>query len=319
MPYGQNGHVGACFQQSLGTQYTNSWHFIPVISENLNEKIDELISEGMRASYDEPDSYEGMHAIEGEIAMEAHPVAIGPILKGFFGVDSQGFVNSCYQHRFFPATAEFTPERCALPPMTFEVYRDTGSAFLYYDCCVNQVTLEIAQGALIKATAGIIGSQFTWSQKATPSFPAGSYWTWDVISVSLAGTAIDYVSNLTLTMNNNIEGKAYLDMKKYNSRLLRSDFRTFEVSGTMLLSTDAQARIWRAGTQQRLVITATQPNTIQLSHISLEIDIPQLRYTAFPCGLQQGLLEVAFEGKGKMDPTSNYACQITLVNTKAGY
>jgi hypothetical protein len=319
MAYGQNGHVGVCFQQSLGTQYTSSWHHIPVISENLNEKIDELISEGMTSRYDEPDSYEGMHAIEGEIAMEAHPIAIGSFLKGWFGICSTSFVNSCYQHRFLPATTEFTPEKCALPPMTVEVYRDAGSAYLFYDTVVNQLTLEIAQGALIKATAGLIGCQFAWSAKATPSFPAGSYWSWDVISVSLAGAAIDYISNLTLTLNNNIEGRAFLDMKKYNSRLLRSDFRTIEVSGTMLLSSDTQQRIYRAGTQQRLVITATQPNTVMGNNVRLEIDIPQLRWTSVPAGLQQGLMEVNFEGKGKYDTTSSYAGQITLVNTKAGY
>jgi hypothetical protein len=260
-----------------------------------------------------------MHAIEGEIAMEAHPIAIGPFLKGWFGVDSIGFVSSCYQHRFFPTAAEFTPEKCAVPPMTIEVYRDSGSAYLYYDCVVNQLVLEIAQGALIKSTASIIGAQFAWSAKATPSFPAGSYWSWDVVSVSLGGAAIDYISNMTITLNNNIEGKAYLDMKKYNSRLLRSDFRTIELSGTMLLSSDTQQRIWRAGTQQRLVVTATQPNTIMGAHVQLEIDIPQLRWTAVPAGLQQGLLEVSFEGKGKYDATSSYAGQITLVNTKAAY
>lgn len=321
MAYGQDGHVGISFQDSLGTSNVDSFDFLPIISESLTENVDDLMSEGMASRLEEPDDYDGMHSNEGDLVVEVHPMLIGKFLLGWAGQESVSVVGSSYSHSFVPLEEDWDAERCAVRPATIEVYRDTGSAYLYYDMVLNTLSFEIAQGALLRATASFIGGQFSWVAKQTPSYEPGSYFTWDTVSVSLAGSAIDEVSQLTLTFNNNLAGRAYLDLKRYHSRFLRDDYRTIEISGTMLLSGDDEARNYRNRTQQRLVITATDPSTIGLEeHNELEIDIPQMKYTNFPANLSgRGLVEVGFEAKGKYDSTSSYACQFTLVNTYDAY
>jgi hypothetical protein len=320
MGYGQDGHIGISFQESFGTSYTDSMDFFPFITENLNETVEELLSETLSSRYEEPDSYEGMHSIEGEIAVEVHPQMIGKFLLGVTGQESVSYSESCYSHLFVPATTEFTEEVCAVRPATIEVYRDTGSAYLYYDCVFNTLTIEIAQGAFVKATAGIVGAKFSWANKQTPSYEVGSYFTWDTTSISLAGAAITDASALTVTLNNNIGGQAYLDGTKYHSRMLRTDYRTIEIGGTMLLVGDDEVRNYRAQTKQRLIITATDPTTVMNDHHRLEIDIPQMMYTEFPANIGgAGLIDVGFSAKGKYDTTSSYAIQYTLTNTFAAY
>ena len=321
MAYGQDGHIGISFQESFGTQYVSSMDYFSFISESFTENIESLMSESLQSRYDEPDDYEGMHGIEGDIVLEVHPHMIGKLLQAWAGQSSEtAFVGSCYEHNFVPATADWEDGISALPPMSIEVYRDTGSAYLYFDCLLNQLVLEIAQGTLYKATASFIGAQFAWLAKSAPSYEAGSFFAWDTVSLSLAGSGVNDASQLTVTLNNNLAPKAFLDLKKYPSRILRDGFRTVEVAGTLLLDGDAQSRIYKARTQQRLVMTATDPTTVALGHNILEIDVPKMLYTEFPANIGgPGLIEVSFGAKGKYDATSSYAVQFTLVNTTPVY
>ncbi len=321
MAYGQDGHVGISFQQSFGTSFVDSMHFFPFVNETLTEKIEEIQSESLATRYEEPDPYAGMRSVEGEINFEIHPHLVGYLLKAWCGQSSGGsFVGSCYQNRFLPSNVEFTDEVAALPPITLEVYRDTGSAYLYYDCLANGLTLEIAQGALYKASLSVIGANFDWSAKQTATYEQGSFYTWDVTSVQLAGSGLDKASTFTITLNNNLEGKAYLDGTKTFSRILRNGYRTIEVAGTSLLVGDTEAKIYRARTQQRLQITATDPTTVMNAHNQLEIDIPKMYYTEFPANIGgPNLIEISFTGKGAFDSTSSYAIQFTVTNTTQHY
>jgi hypothetical protein len=321
MAYGQDGHIGISFQESFGTQYVSSMDYFSFISEGITENIESLMSESLQSRYDEPDDYEGMHGIEGDIAFEVHPHMVGKLLKAWCGQSSEFTeVGSCYAHNFVPAEADWEDGISALPPMSIEVYRDTGSAYLYFDMLLNQLVFEIAQGTLYKATASFIGAQFSWLAKSVPSYEAGSFFAWDTVSLSIGGSGVNDASQLTITLNNNLAGKAFLDLKKYPSRILRDGFRTVEVAGTLLLDGDAQARIYKARTQQRLVMTATDPTTVALGHNALEIDVPKMLYTEFPANIGgSGLVEVGFSAKGKYDSTSSYAVQFTLVNTTPIY
>lgn len=320
MAYGQDGHIGIGFQSSLGTANTSSLWYMPFVSETLKENIEDLLSESLSSRLEEPDPYEGMHSIEGDVVMEVHPHNVGVLLKAWAGQESVSYSNSCYSHLFVPLDDDWDAEKSALPPMTIEVYRDTGSAYQYYDMLLNQLVFEISQGAIYRATASFVGAQFDWMAKTSPSYETGSSFTWDTVSVSLAGSGVDDVSEMTITLNNALEGKAYLDGNKYFGRILRNDYRTIEIAGTMLLVGDDEARNFRSRTGQRLVVTATDPTTVMLSHNQLVIDIPQMRYTDFPANIGgTGLVEVSFTGKGGYDSTSSYAVQFTLVNTNDAY
>ena len=321
MAYGQEGHIGISFQDSLGTANVGSLDYFNFISESIVENIEDLISESLSSRLDEPDAYEGMHGLEGDIVMEVHPASIGKLLQAWAGQSSMtGYSGSCYTHSFIPRSDDWDAERSALQPMTIEVYRDTGSAYQYFDCLLNQLNFEIAQGTLYKCTMSIIGAQFAWMDKTAPTYDAGSYFSWDVVSVSLGGSGIDYVSDLAIVCNNNLEGKAFLDLKKYPSRILRTGFRTVEISGTMLLVGDDEARNYKNRTEQKLVITASDPTTVADGHNTFEIDIPAMRYTAFPANIAgSGLVEVGFSGKGNYDSGSETAIEWTLINTVPAY
>jgi hypothetical protein len=235
MAYGQLGHVGISFQNSFGTEITTSYDWFPIVNETVTENIPPIIQEGMTGRFDEGDSFEGPHDIGGDIVFEAHPQLLGKLLQAwtFASCDVTSQSGPTYLHKFQPATADFDA-LSAVQPMTLEIFRDAGSAFLYYDCLCNGFSIEIAHGAIIRGTMSVIGGKYKDAAKATPSYLIGSEFTWNQTSVSFAGSAIDEISALTITGANGLEGKGTLDGTRTFNRIKRSDFRTMELSGTVL-------------------------------------------------------------------------------------
>ena len=150
MAYGMLSYAAIGFQNSFGTQNVDSYHYIPLISESITEKINPLVAEGMQNRFEEGTTYEGNHDIAGDIICEAHPILTGLFLAGWANNDTVTAINSYYySHSIKPATDDFST-LAAVRPCTIEIYRDAGSAFLYYDMCIDAINFEFAYGALIK-------------------------------------------------------------------------------------------------------------------------------------------------------------------------
>jgi hypothetical protein len=317
MAYGMTGHAGFWEQDSYGTSQVGSSGFLPIITESINESIPPIVQEGMKGRFEEGESFEGFHEITGDMVSECHPVMLGRALKAWFGQDSPSAIASDYwTHTFKPRTSDFD-DLAAVPPHTIEIYRDAGSAFLYSDMLCNALTIEIAHGALLKMTTGWVGGGFAKSAKQTVSsgdYYAGSEYTWDQCSISFGGSAIDEVSALTLAFNNSLEAKGTLDGTKFANRIKRNGYRTLEISGTLLFTSQTEADNFRNQTEQRVVITTTQASD------QMEIVLPAMRYTEFPVAIGgPGLIEVGFTAAAKYHEGSGTMIDITLINTHGAY
>jgi len=312
MAYGMGGALGITMQQSFGTAYTTGMKFQPFISESMNESIPPVVVEGMRGIYDEGDSLEGAHEISGDVNFEVDPCMIGYYIKGFCNAGSYvatTVTSYYYTHAFMPTQDDFDA-MAATPPMTVEVYRDAGSAFQYYDCCVNALSFEFAHGALIKSTVGFVGAGFTMAAKQTASYEPFSEFTWDQTSISISDTAVDEIQDMTITMTNNLESVGTIDGTKYPNRIQRSGKRTIEISGTILFISEAEVNIFRAQTERRMVVTTKQGSN------QIEIDIPSMRYSAFPVNVGgPGKIAVGFTANAKYNAGSGTAIKITTTVT----
>jgi hypothetical protein len=319
MGYGMKGHLGISFQTSYSDPVTASMTYIPFISESLDESIEDLTAEGLRVRFDEGEAYEGMHDISGDISLEAHPITLGLFLKALTNNASGTLAGSVWTHEFIPQNTDFSTQ-AAVVPLTIEVHRDTGSSFLYSDCLVSQLALEYANGAINKVTASIVGGNFVKTVKSTPSFDAGSYFTWNQSSVSIAGAGTDCILDATLTVNNNLEGVHCLGTSKFPSRVLRSGPRTVEFGGTALFESQTEVDVFRARTEQLFKLTSTGASITTSQNNEIVVDIPKLLYTEYPVQMGgPGRIEVGFNAKGKYSTDSSYAVRFTLTNTKAAY
>lgn len=319
MAYGMKSHMGVSLQNSWGTSMATSKDYVQFASETLAEDIPSNVMEGMKGRYEEPGSYEGTHAIAGDILMEVHPVVMGKFILGWCGQSSApALASSVYAHSMIPVTAEFDPQ-ASLRPLTIEMNRDAGSAYQYYDMLVDQITFEYAHGALLKSTVNLLGGKFEKLAKTTAAYLPGSNFPWNTTSVSFGGAAIDEISQMTITCANQLEAIGTLDGTKTPNRIKRSGYRTVEISGTILFVDNTEADKFLAMSDQR-VIVFSKGETIGNAANSLKIDVPNFQYTAFPINVGgAGKIEVGFTGKAKFNETSNYLIEFVMSNTRAAY
>jgi Phage tail tube protein len=319
MAYGQSGHLGVTFQESFGTSFTGSAFYVPLISERIAEKIDQLVESNVYGRLSEPPTHEGTHEIGGEIRSEAQPVTLGVWLRAALGQAASTLQDSVYVHEFLPAAADWDAF-AALPPLTLELHRDAGSAFLYSDMLAASLTLEVAHGQLLGATVDMLGGRFERQAASVPAFHAGRPWTWDVVSASYDGAGIADFRKLSVVFDNRLATQFALTGGKLPHRIKRGGPQQVRVEGSFLLENDLLFNEYVEQSEKRLLVVLTGEAVSSGYNATLTLDIPRLRLSEVSPQLSgPGQLEVSFSGAGVYDTTSGYALRATLTNTQAAY
>jgi hypothetical protein len=319
MAYGQLGHLGLCFQHSVGAVLTDSLSFVPIVSESIAETIEPLVETGIYGRLAEPPRHEGAHKVEGEVRAEAHPIHLGVFLKAALGRAASTLQGSAYLHEFLPALADWDG-RAALPPVTLEVHRDVGSAFLYADMQAAALTLEIAHGQLLSAKTAWLGGTLTRRAPSTPGFAPGAPYTWDVASASYDGQAVSDLRKLSIAFDNRLAAQYTLSGGKTPRRVVREAPQTVAIEGTLVLQDQVLFQQFLDQSEKRLLLSFEGPQVASGTCARLTLDVPRLRFTEFAPQLAgPGQVEVGFTAQGVYDATSGYALRATLVNTLAGY
>lgn len=316
MSIGALGFLGISRQNSFGTA-SNSWHFMPIISEGLETAVEQLVSESIQNRFGEPISLEGLETTEGDIEFDLHPLAIGHFLKGAFGQSSATATGSAFQHEFIPRQVDFD-QYCSVVPYTLQVYRGTGQAWQFTDCAVNKIEIAIEQNAIIRATAGMIcRTASLMTATANPTFLNGNPWAFSAASISWNGVVDANIEALTISFENQLEGVPLLDGTKRVGRILRTGYQQVRVEGTMLFENMSRYLDFKNQNELQLRVNLA-PNIT--SYNTMLIDIPLARLTAYPVALGGAdVVKVDFSADGKYDTTSNYAIRVTLINTISNY
>lgn len=320
MSYGMDSRIGISFQNSFGTELTNSVYWIPAISESLSVGKPPLISQGMRGIYDEGEHFEGANEVGGEIETEAEAIPLGAMLQTFFGAPATVTSDAVQTHLFKPAQADFDAVS-AKTPITAHRYLGVGSAELFYDLNASTIELNVANGEFLGAKIGFVGGKFKQSVALAASYENGKRFTWDQTSASIGGAATCKLSQLTYTVDEALEGMHTLCSSKEVSRVKRTAFRTVTIAGTLKFDDTDEYDKFLAQEERELIASWRGTTEVQSGYFEeLTIKLPLFRHTEFaPNAAGPGEIEVGFTGKGVYSVTSASAMEVTLVNTQAAY
>jgi hypothetical protein len=320
MPFGALAHIGLGKETTWGTAVAAD-DYIRFASEGMTEEIEQVISENIAGIVDEGASYEGMHNVSGDLSFDVYPNVAGHLLRSAFGAPVTTSVNeSVYKHVFTPVQTSFS-SLSALPSYTLEIHRDLQQAFQYAGSVVNDLTFSFGTDTkIMQGSAAIIAKALTLVAKTTPNFEATNPFLWNQAKVTIDGTQNSDIQTLSFGVNNSLEGRSTLNQKKEISRIQRNGKRVFPVSFTLDLSDLSEYNRFRAQSEVSAVIELTGALIDGTNNFSLKIEIPKLRYNAFPINVGGSeTITASVEGSAKYDPASAHAMKITLVNTKATY
>ena len=315
--YGMCGHLMLDFQAAYGTSDVTSLIAVPIVSESINHTIEPLIEAGMYGRFAESPYHEGMHAVEGSVSIEAEPSAMGFFLKSVMGTVATTSGTGIQTHVFEPSVcgSEFS-DRSAVQPLTMEIYRDVGSAFLYYDMLGNDFSINVANGELLTMETNFVGAGFSRQEGSTPTFPVGKPFLWDQFSGSYNSQAITDLKDLTVTFNNNLEATHTLTGSKSPYRIKRSGQQQIEISGTFVFAAHSYQQAFEA--QSEVPMTFNFAN-VAAPHEFL-MSLPKVRFKTFDVSMGgPGLVEASFTAGAVYDTTTSKTATFTLINTQGFY
>ena len=315
--YGMCGHLMTQTQSAYGTSEITSLSAIPIVSESISHTIEPLIEAGMYARLDESPYHEGIHAVEGSVSIEAQPDAMGWFLKSVLGTIHTNCAAAVSTHTFIPSVcgSEFS-DRAATPPMTMEINRDVGVAFVYSDLLGNDLSINVANGELLTMETNFIGAGVSSSAASTPTFPTAPPFLWDQFSGSYNSQAITDLKDLTVTVNNNLEAVHTLTGSKTPYRIKRSGQRQIEISGTFVFAAHSYNQAFEGQLEVPMnfhFANASAPHTFTMN-------FPKVRFKTFDVTMGgAGLVEASFTAGALYDTATTKAATFTLVNTVQWY
>lgn len=306
--YGMQSHVMFNFQNSFGTSQVTSLEAVAVTDESVELQISQIDEENMYGRLAKSPSHTGEQSIEGDINMEAEPEGLGFFFRAFTGSDNV----SGHVHTFKMNTTDFD-ERAASTPFTAEIFRDVGSAFLYYDLVASTLELNISNGELMTAGLGVMGAGFSRQTASSPTFPSGETpFKWDQVSASYAGAGMFDLRELTISGNKNLEMIWTLQDTNAPRKIKRTDFENIELSGTILFQSHSYQQAFEAQSENRFFVhfVSNSPN-------ELTLDFPALKFNTFaPAINAKGFIEADFSATAEYSTTSATAMQLTLTNVR---
>lgn len=331
MSYGAQIKFGIARQTNPGSYVTTatSYHGFAMVSEDVGLEKEELISQNLIGRFEEGAVYSGVNRVLGVIEFEATPRNLHAALAAAVNWSPVSVTSSSIRTlTFLPNTVDYDSTYVKAPWSIYKQFSDAASAELFYDCQMGQLELTVANGQFLRGRLTVNGgSRFPTGIGSMNVMPdvadVGRLFPWNVCSISLGGTPIGEDSEITISLNENVEplftNNAALTPFKYT----RTGFRQVTASGRFYMVNRNILNNFTADTQARLFITLMNTvAAVQSGYFNmLTIDIPQLKFTAFKPGASgPGEVAVDFQARGVADPSSGYALQFTTVTTwQAGF
>lgn len=327
MSYGTNVKFGIAKQLTPNSYVTSagSFHAMGILNDSIGLEFQELISQNLNGSFQQGASYQGLTNVNGQVECEASPRDIGILLASVVNAAPVAVASGAalMNYTFLPNTSDFSSTLVKNPMTVYKQFSDSTSAELYYDCQFSQLDLTFSQGEFFKAKATLGGGTRLptgiGSLSVVPNAAdAARLSPWNVNSVSYGGSGLSNMSDVTISLNEQVEPLYTLNASLAPFKFTRKSFREVTVNGTFYMTDRTFLNNFIAGTQQRLLVTAMNTlAAIQSGYFdTFVVDVPQLKLTQFKMSVSgPGEVAVKFTGRGVADPSSNYVVQYTLQNT----
>lgn len=307
--------------------YPGSMDFYPILSENISATNDILQSEAMYNRYEAGQIYDGAVSVAGDITFIPTPQLIGSILTRAIGSqNSHTLTNSVYIHSIFPAVTQQRPDDIiggfALGPFVIEKYIQSNSfSQMFYNCQINTLKFDFAPGDFVKCTASILGTGMRLYPKSTPTYISEKEYTWDQTSISVAGAGQNYWENLSITINNNLAHVPTLSGSRESARIVRSGFRTLEISGTYVNVDYTVASDYHNTNEKGPLKVFIKGEAVSSGYTGdLTFDIPSYYYQEQSLNIEGAdIIRNSFTGRATYNAGSGHMFKVTLVNTRASH
>jgi hypothetical protein len=312
------GYFGLAPESSGGVAVAQPTAYFQITEESISGEFDRYELFNIIGQLAPIDDRAGVMRVEGDITLPFHPLLGGHIAKCVFGsatVSTTGAAAGMYRHSWKTPTVSQWDNRFALPPYTFEVFRDVGSAQQYSGVQGNELEFTLQPNGVFQARIGVIAQ--TWTNKAatTASYRSDiDVFDFDTASFSIDGAANPNIEAFQVTFNNNLEGIPTLSLRDTVYKTRRSAPPEIMISLTMGFEDIVELSKFRSQSETTMSVNLTSAS------YTATLSFPRVIYTSMPLGMGGGgrqLLEI--EGMARYSQGSGTAFELALVSAVGSY
>lgn len=329
MSYGAQTKLGVARQTNVGSFATDpgSFHAFGFLSEDVGLEKQEVIGQNNNGVFDEGAVYDGPSNVAGTIGFELQPRNLGAALAMVINHSPASVTSGDIRTlSFLPTTVDYNSTHVKAPWSMYKQWTDAASAEHFYDLQPTGLEITLRQGAFTQGNVTIAGGVRAATGIGSLDINTGAtdrrtLYPWNVASISYGGSAVQNYSDITVSVQENIEPLYTINGTLAPFKYTRSAFRQVVVSGNFYLTDRTMLNNFQASTKARLLVTCINTlAAIQSGYYNtLVIDVPQLKISAFkPATSGPGEVQVPFTARGELDPSSSYAIKFTLTTTWQG-
>lgn len=268
--YPSKGYANFCSQNTWGGIDTLHTYTIPIVSENLSERIERIQRNSTVKRLIRNGTLSGKRNVNGSINFEASPLSVVFGLESCLNRDSSTFSGGIHTHVFNVPDSDYN-EFAATQPLTIEINKDEDNSYFFYDLQGNGFSINATEGKNVSCQLDLIGRTYSKTTQTSADYQTVNPFKWDQTSISVdSGNNLDFV-DFSLNINNNLESRYTLQNTNIARKIKRSSPIDISFSAKIIAQTES---FWNAFTNQtdhQLIVTFNDSTNY------LKIDIPSFR------------------------------------------
>lgn len=280
----------------------------------LNYSLNHLDDQGIRGIKAKYPALKGITVGEGKIPLYADPQMLGEFFYSLLGskAAAQQGGTAAYKHTF--------TQQSGIQPPSYTLFVDRGLNVLKYNLgCVKEINLKSSVDGLIEIEAGVLFQQEASGSIGSPSFPTAKYLGFQHVDFKIAGSSNTDVKEWDLKISNGARAHRTLSLAQYPGDIVCPDPLIVEGGFLIYFQSATERDKFIANTSVALRILAEGETIASSYEYTMDINIYEAKYKAFPYGEDQGLLAAKVSFEGFYNTSASKIIQVDITNTDTSY
>lgn len=242
------------------------------------------------------------------------PETLGALLRAALGAPVTTGGPGPYTHTYTPKTAKHSSV-AALPPYSINIKRRSDLIDRITGAQLNQLELRQPADDVLLCNTDWIGKGIAAGTDETLALDVGTRFRYKHLAVTKSNVAFPYLTDLTLTINNNLDPEEVLDGSDEIASVDFGDKLLITAAMTLTFRDKSLVDEYRAGTSDDWGFVWTLDG-----NTSLDIAIPRLSIDSASAPIDgPGRVTLSVTGTAEYDAVAGHEIEIALKNSVATY
>lgn len=250
----------------------------------------------------------------GKVKLPLDPQTCGEFFRSLLGgvSSAQQGGSAAYKHTI--------TNNAGIQKPSYTFFMDYGIDVKKYNLgVVKKVSLSSGVDNLGTLEADVLFKSEVTGSIGSPTFPTSRYLAFNQMDFKIAGTSNTDVKDWSIEIDNGATGIRTLNLSQDVNDIVAPGKLDIKGGFTIYFQNETERNKFLANTAVALRLLAVGPLIAATYYYTVDVNIYEAHYTAFPFGEDQGLLAAKVEYTGYYSASDSKAIQVDVTNATTAY